>query len=202
MKKTINNHAEKLKQNVDAVSKKSKETIHGIIGNTSKQFETALDTNKKFMESMEKQIFNKDFLDTSIISETKKTFSNSVELSEEAIDTIIDIHNGQLQSVIDINMKLVDTIKNLDFKDKEDGKELIEAIEKNFEESSHLTIENTKKLMEVYNKHVNLALNFNEKFSKNINNQLQAMSKFQNKNKETFNDWTTNWWKNVEEVTA
>lgn len=202
MKKAINNHAEKMKQNIDAVSKKSKETIHSIIGSTTKKFEEALDANKKFMESFEKQIFNKDFIDTSVISEVKKTFSSSVELSEEAIDTIIDIQSSQLQSAIDHNERLMETIRNLDFSNAEDREELLGALGKNFEESSNRVIENSKKMTDVYNKHINLAVNFNEKFSKNINSQLQMLSKFQNKNKETFNDWATKWWKNEEEVTA
>lgn len=202
MKKTTNDHTGKLKESVDAVSKKSKEAIHGIIDNASRQFESALETNEKFMESIEKQIFGKDFPDNSIISETKKTFGSAVELSEEAIDTIIDIHNEQLQSAIDINMELLETIKNMDLKDKEDVNELVKVIEKNFEESSRQSIENTKKIIDVYNKHVNLALNFNERFSRNINNQVQILNRFQNKNRETFNDWATQWWKNMEEATA
>src|SRR5688500_3613692 len=168
-KKVVIDHSEKLKQNIDAVTKKSKETIHGIIGSTSKQFEAALDSNKEFMDTIEKQSFNMDFADKSIIGEIKKTFGNSIELSEEAIDTIIDIHTGQLQSAIDVNLKLIETIKSRDFQDQEDVKELIEIIQRNFERTSQEAIENTKKITDIYNKHINLSLNFTERFSEKIN---------------------------------
>lgn len=197
MKKTINDHSEKLKQNIDAVSEKSKETIRKIIGSASAQFETALDANKKFIESFEKQLFNDDFKHSTFASEVKKTFANSVELSEEAIDAIIDIQSDQLRSAIDYNEKLSKLIQNIDVSDAEDRAELLETIEKNFEETSRQFIENTKKMTGIYNKHINLTVNFSERFSKNINSQLQMLNKFQNGDRDMFNNWATHWWKST-----
>ena len=74
--KSQNGHADKLKENIEEVSKKSKETIRGIIDSSTKQFESVLDANKKFIESLEKQVFNKNLIDGSIISEVKKSFGN------------------------------------------------------------------------------------------------------------------------------
>jgi hypothetical protein len=192
-KKELDGQIEKLKENIDSVSKKSKETVRSIIHSSSRQLEESFDANKKFIDTLEKHIFSKDIADPSLISEVKKSFSNSVELSEESIDTIIDMQSDQLQRAIDLNVKLLDAIKSLDFSDKEDRQQLLGVIEKNFEESSSGLIENTKKMTEIYNKHVNLAVNFNQKFSKNINHQLQMFNKTQSR--EMFSDWTTHWWK-------
>lgn len=192
---TSNGQLEKLKENIDAVSQKSKETIRYIINSSSRQFETALEANKEFIESIETKSLTNDLADTAIVSDIKKTFSNSVELSEEAIDTIIDIQSSQLRTAIDFNLKLAETIRNLDLTDNEYRKKLFEVIDKNFEESSSQLIENTKKMTEIYNKHINLAVNFNEQFAKNINDQLQMLNRFQNKNMDMFNDWATHWWK-------
>ncbi|MBI2271256.1 MAG: hypothetical protein HYU69_13010 [Bacteroidetes bacterium] len=196
MKKSSNGQA-KFKENIEAVSQKSKETIREIIDSSSKQIESAFDANKKFVESLEKQFFNKEFASTSLISETKKAFGNSIELSEDAIDTIIDIQSQQLQSCVDFNAKLADALRNLDVSDNEEIQSLIQLIEKRLEESSNQSIANTKKMTDIYNKHINLALNFNERFSKNLNNQVQILNHFQKKNAEIFSDWATHWWKDA-----
>ena len=195
MRTSVNDHADKLKQNIISVSDNSKETIRKMIGSASKDFENALDLNKELIESIEKQIYNGAYSNPSLISEVKKTFGNSVELSEEAIDYIIDIHNDQLQSNIDTNLELMDTIKNQDFEDKENRLELIKIIEKNFEKITKQLNENTKKITDMYNKHLNLSINFNKKFSENITSQLQMLNGFHNKNLESM----TEWWKTAKE---
>lgn len=195
MKTSVIDHAEKLKQNISIVSDNSKKNIRAMVGSASKEFETALNLNKKLIESLEKQIYNGDFANISLISEVKKTFGNSVELSEEAIDYIIDIYNDQLQSNIDINMELMKTIKNQYFEDKEAEEELMQVIEKNFEKITNQLNENTKKVTDIYNKHINLSINFNKKFSENINSQLKMLNGFQNRNQDSF----TEWWKSAKE---
>lgn len=198
MKTSVIDHAEKLKQNISIVSDNSKKNIRTMIGSASKEFEAALNLNKKLIESLEKQIYNGDFANISLISEVKKTFGNSVELSEEAIDYIIDIYNDQLQSNIDINMELMKTIKNQYFEDKEAEEELMQVIEKNFEKITNQLNENTKKVTDIYNKHINLSINFNKKFSENINSQLKMLNGFQNRNQDSF----TEWWKTTKEEVA
>lgn len=195
MKTQIIDHAEKLKQNINIVSDNSKKNIRSLIGNASKEFDTALDLNKKLIESLEKQIYNGDFANISLISEVKKTFGTSVELSEEAIDYIIDIYNDQLQSNIDNNMELMNTINNQYFEDKEVEEKLVKVIEKNFEKITNQLNENTKKVTDIYNKHINLSINFNKKFSDNINNQLKMLNGFHTRNQESF----TEWWKTAKD---
>lgn len=195
MRTSINDHAEKLKQNIIVVSDNSKETIRKMIGGASKEFEIALDLNKELIESLEKQIFNGEFSNISLISEVKKTFGDSVELSEEAIDYIIDIHNDQLQSNIDINLELMDTIKDQDLEGNEVMLELVKVIEKNFEKITSQLTDNTKKITEMYNKHINLSINFNKKVSENITNHLQMLNGFHNRNMNIY----TEWWKTTKE---
>src|SRR3989338_9105 len=199
MKTQIIDHAEKLKQNINIVSDNSKKNIRSLIGNASKEFDTALELNKKLIESLEKQIYNGDFANISLISEVKKTFGTSVELSEEAIDYIIDIYNDQLQSNIDANMELMKAINNQYFEDKEVEEQLTKIIEKNFEKITNQLNDNTKKVTDMYNKHINLSINFNKKFSENINSQLKMLNGFHTRNQDMF----TEWWKTAkEEVNA
>lgn len=196
MKKSSDGAAQ-LKKSIEAASKKSKESIHEIINSSSKKIESAFGINEKFIESLEKQFLNKEFSGSAIISETKKALGNSIELSENAIDTIIDIQSEQLSSNIDFNMKLADALRELDSSDNESVQSLIESIEKRLGELSDASVENTKKMTDIYNKHINLAINFNERFSKNITNQMQMLTRFQKKNSELFNDWAMQWWKDA-----
>lgn len=202
MKNVTDNYSDKFKENIELVSEKSKKSIHDIIDSSSRQFETVLDVNNTFIESLEKQVLNKDFKNNSLISEVKKSFSDSAELSEEAIDTIIDIQSKQLKSTIDFNSKLIEAIKNIGTSDNKAVKEVLDLVNKNIEESSNQSIENAKKITAIYNKHLNLALNFNKQFSAGINSQMQMLNEMQNRNIESFNHWVEKWWKNTEETMA
>ncbi len=195
MKAMVIDYAEKLKQNILNVSDNSKEAIRTMVGSASKDFEVALDINKELIESLEKQIFNGNFTNISLISESQKTFDNSVELSEEGIDYFVDFLNNQLQSNIDNNLELMEIIKNQNFKNKEVEKEIVKIIEKNFEKITSQLNESTKKITDMYTKHLNQSINFNKKFSENINSQLKMLSGFHDKNLESIIEW----WKTPKE---
>jgi hypothetical protein len=63
-----------------------------------------------------------------------------------------------------------------------------------------LTVNNTKEILEFYNKHTNLAVNFNQKFGENINTQLESMFKIQSAGLNKFTDWASEWWKEAEKT--
>lgn len=201
-KKSHNGSAGTLKENIDAISKKSKETIRNIIDSSSKQFEKAFEHNRFFVETLEKQALIKDMTDGTILSELKNAFNGSVELSEEAIDAIIDIQSAQLQAAIEFNGKLTEVIKNIQVTEPSDRDELLEIISTNFEESTERLFENAKKMTDIYHKHISLTSNFNERFAQNINHQIQALARFQNKNVNMFNDWASHWWKTAQREEA
>lgn len=195
--KNVNGHLQRLQESIGEISRKSKETVHHIIDSSNRQFEVALSTNEKYLEHFEKQVLNRNLTDTSIISELKRLYGNSFELSEGAIDTIIDIQSSQLQSTMNFTLKIAETMKDLEFPDNDKWEEIFATLEKNFQETSSGIIENTRKMTDIYNKHINLAVNFNEKFSKNINSQLQVLNTLQSRNMDMFNDWASHWWKST-----
>jgi hypothetical protein len=51
-----------------------------------------------------------------------------------------------------------------------------------------------KKIVDVYNRHLNLSVNFNKSFSKNINSQVDTMIKLQTKGLQAYSNWVANWW--------
>lgn len=191
--KTI--HTNKIEINDESVSKKSRETIGKIIDTSTKQLKNAVEKNKHFVQSIEKQIFNGELKDNYMVSDVNRTFRDSVEISEKAIDSIIDMQAEQLQSTIDFNKKLTESLKNLYYTDKEAITDMIGLLRQNYEEATDRLIENTKKMSEIYNQHVNLAINFNERFSGNINHQLQILNRYTSKTADLISEWPYQWWK-------
>ena len=98
---------------------------------------------------------------------------------------------------VDFNTKLVDAVKESGNKNPE---KLLELIHQNFEASRQLTINNTKEILDFYNKHTNLAVNFNQKFGDSINAQIEALFNIQNKGLNKFTNWASEWWKQEDKV--
>ena len=151
---TLTAKAEKIKSHINNTAGKSKETIKEIIASNSKHIGNALDSNKKIVDSIKEKLNDKEIEDT--ITETLKTsFGKSIEIAEDALDSIINSTTRQIEWSIDYNTKLVDAIKESQNTNPE---KMLELINENFEASQQLTIDNTKEILDFYNKHTNLAL--------------------------------------------
>jgi len=191
--KTTNTHekAEKIKKNINGFAEKSKQTIRELIGTSKKQMNTVLDSNAEVFNTLKKKLdlheVNEEVSDT-----VKQTFVQSLELAEDTLDSIINSYTRQMELTVDFNTKLVEAVKesNVDNADR-----FLELIHENMEASQKLTAENTKEILEFYNKHTNLALNFNTKFADNVNAQVGAMFEIQKKSLQRFTGWAQEWWK-------
>ncbi len=194
MKTVLNEKAEKIKNNIKGTAEKSKETIREIIESNTKFIGDALDTNKKMVDSI-KEKFNQQEMEDSVTDTLKSTFGKSVELAEDALDSIINAYTRQMELNVDFNTKLVDAIKE---SNTENPEKVLNLIHENFEASRQLTIDNTKEILDFYNKHTNLAVNFNTKFGENINAQLESLFKIQSKGLNKFTEWASDWWKKAD----
>lgn len=193
--RTIDPRSEHAFATDELISRKSKETNGHIVDKPSKENNSPEEVHAKVAESVGKQILNDKLPDNFILENIRKSFNDSVELSEEAMETIISMQSQQLNSVIDLNRKLTDSLRNLDYSNKQEVTDLIGAIRKNFDESSNRLVENTRKMSELYNKQINLAMSFNDRLSKNINHQMQILNLYTARNTDLFNAWTFSWWK-------
>jgi len=191
MNSTLNTKAEDIKNNIKGTAEKSKETIREIIASNSKYIDNALDSNKKIVESIKKKLDQQEIED-SVTDTIKTSFGKSVKLSENALDSIINSYTRQMEMNVDFNTKLVDAIKGTDSKHPE---KVMELIYDNFEASRKLTIESTKEILDFYNKHTNLAMDFNQKFGESIASQIESLSRLQNKSMSKFSNWASEWWK-------
>jgi hypothetical protein len=197
METTLNEKAEKIKDKIKGTAEQSKNTIREIIDTNAKYIGTALDSNKKIVDSIQENLKQQKMEDT-VTGNLKTTFGKSVELAEHALDSIINSYTRHMEMNVDFNTKLVDAVKEADARTPE---KVLNLIHENFEASRQLTIKNTKEILEFYNKHTNLAVNFNQKFGESINAQMESMFKIQGTGLTRFTDWASEWWKNAEKTT-
>ncbi len=195
METTLNEKSEKIKKSINGTAEKSKETIREIIVSNTKYIGEALESNKNIVDSIKEKL-NKQEIEDSVTDNLKSTFGKSVELAEDALDSIINSYTRQMEMNIDFNTKLVDLIKE---SRSEQPENLLKLIHENFEASHDLTLKNTKEILEFYNKHTNLAVNFNEKFGNTINSQIDSLYNLQNKSLNKFTSWASEWWKQKDE---
>lgn len=193
MKTNFYSKADSLKETIQKANEKSRDIIKSVVEANTKGITKALEINKKNVDAL-KEKFNSKNVDQTIIDAVNKTFGKGVRLSEDIIDSIIDAHSNRMQITIDGYLKLVDKIKEQEFKSEDNALELLSVIQKNFDDSVELSTKNMQTIVDAYNKHLNLALNFNEKFADNINSQIELVNKIQNNTVlNPFNNWVAEW---------
>ena len=183
--------AEKIKKNISSFAEKSKETIRELIGSSSKQMESAMDSNTKIFNSIKKKLDIQE-VDWKVADTVKHTFVKSLELAEDTFDAIINSYTRQMAHTVDFNTQLVEAVKESNPKNAD---KFLELIQENFERSQELNSKNVKEILDFYNKHTNLTLNFNKTFSDNVNAQVEAMFQIQSKGFDRFTNWESDWWK-------
>lgn len=184
--------AENLKTVIDKTSKSYKEAVHAIVQSNSGYLKIAMDSNKNIIDSMEEQFQIKN-IDHAVIDDVKNAMSNSMEMSEETIDTVIDSYNKQVESAIDFNSKLAEMINDMEVKYPSESEKLMKLIQANFESFIKLSTEGMNKIVDSYNRHTNLALNFNKTFGKSINSQMDAIQQVQTRNMDSITRMASEW---------
>jgi sugar-specific transcriptional regulator TrmB len=198
MEAILNDKAEKIKEKIKGTAEQSKKTIREMIETNTKYIGTALDSNRKIVESIHEN-FNQHKIEDTVTGPLQNAFGKSVELAEDALDSIINSYTRQMELNVDFNTKLVDAVKESDSKNPA---KVLNIINDNFEASRQLTTKNTKELLEFYNKHTNLAVNFNQKFGESIHAQMETLFQIQSKGLSKFTDWASDWWSQTQKETA
>jgi hypothetical protein len=196
MKNTITEKAEKIKTIVEESASKSREVMQDIISLNSRYLDQALDSNKAIVDKLREQIEGPD-KDSPILENIRKAFGKSVELSEETIDSILDSYNKQLKLSQDHTTRILEALKEttLNGQDRKVADKLMKMVQENFEETLKMLESNRASLIDSYNKHINLALNFNQKFGESITAQMDVYQELQTKSFEAFGSMVTEWWK-------
>jgi ElaB/YqjD/DUF883 family membrane-anchored ribosome-binding protein len=184
---------EELKEQLDGATKNAKEHIRTIIAACTGSYEKAIEANKKYVDELRNQLKGQH-IDTSFFDEITNAFASSLEVSDEVIDSIIDSHMRRTNRIAEFHRKNLETLSKAYATDKVNYEDFLKLFQKNFEESIEHSTQDMKKVVDVYNKHLNLTVNFNKSFSKNINSQVDTMVKLQSKGLQAYSNWVANWW--------
>src|ERR1035437_502995 len=184
---------EALKGQLDGATKNAKENIRTIIASCTGSYEKAIEANKKYVDNLREQLKGQH-IDTAFFDEITNAFASSLEVSDEVIDTIIDSHMRRTNRIVEYHRKNLEVLSKAYSTDKMNYEDFLKLFQKNFEESIEHSTLDMKKIVDVYNQHLNLTVNFNKSFAKNINSQVDTMVKLQSKGLEAYNNWVSNWW--------
>jgi hypothetical protein len=193
---TFNGKGDNMKHEIIESSEKSKKIIRDIIDLNAKQLGAAVESNKALVDSIQQKLHPgvAAAVDTQTLN---KAFGKSVEFAEEALDGIINSYARQMELNVELNTKLQDVIKSSTSKIQEKA---LDLLLENFEASRQLAVKNTSEMFDFYNKHSNMALNFNQKFGETIQAQMDVLSKVQSKEQERFTGLLSDWWKHTEKA--
>ncbi len=200
MKTTLNEKAEKIKKNITGTTEKSKQTIKEIIVANSRHINEAVNANLKVVESI-KENFKQNEMQDTITDNLKQALLKSVELAEDTLDAIINSYARQRDLTIDLNIRLVDAVIE---SSPGNAEKFFQLIQDNFEKKYRMIVDNTNEIVESYNKHTNLAVNFNKKFADGVNIQIDNLLQVQDKSLDKFSNLASVWWKenHLEKVTV
>ena len=199
MKHIVHKHAETLKKHVDGMSEKSRERIKHLVDVNSKHFENAVKANAKNFDAISKMLYERE-MDPSIVSSFKNNFINSLKLSEETIDSIIDASKERVGLSVDFTTKFADAIRHEDLTTTEGIETLLEMLKENMDKSTELSLRNMEKVSSIYNEHLNLALSFNKRFADSFSSHIHSLFKMQKRTADkATSDIVNEWWKATHE---
>ena len=194
MKNLQKDYIEKFTRIISKASATSTETIKAIIDSSSKGLKNSIETNAEFLKLIKNQLHLKG-LDPGLISSIKSAFANGIDVSEQMIDAIIAAHSKRLESSIEFNLRLIELLKDQQFSSDLEMEKTFSHIAENFEAAFNSSHNELKDILGFYNKHINIALNFDQKFADALKNQLENMNKLHYSNANMFINQATQWWK-------
>ena len=149
-KQSINDKAGKFKV------EKSKKTIKEVSEVNKKHIVEVLGSTKKIVDSIKKKLDEQEIEDT-FIDTLETTLEDSVELAEEVVDAVVNSFSNQAEINMDFNTELNDSVNETEIVY---AQTMLEMLQKNFEKSKEITINNTKLAVNINQKLVGSILNF------------------------------------------
>ncbi len=195
MNNTVTQKTEKVKPIVGNTTFKTKDAVKEAANLNYQVLEHTLATGKKFMEEVKQVVPLKEkaeaFLDIYDMGLDK-----TIKLTEETATGMVDGYKKRMELYDNFNTKLMDSVKEMvTAMSPLDMEKVLKLIKDNFDLSKNVMNEGMKSVIETYNKHMGVALNFNEKFSDTIVAQFKMFKDMNEKSISFYNNLSTEWWK-------
>ena len=138
-----------------------------------KHAEELINSNKEIVDSIEVELAQEAKAIADLVEEA---FASSpvAEPADDTFDNIFNIYARQIDVNVDLSAKLLDAIK-----ESRNGhpEKVFELMRENFETSRKLRLDITKEIVDLFNKHTNYVVNFNQNFGERINSQIESFFK-------------------------
>ena len=195
MNNTVTQKTEKVKPIADNATFKSKEAIKEAANLNYQVLEHTLATGKKFMEEVKQVVPLKEnteaFLDIYDMGLDK-----TIKLTEETATGMVDAYKKRMELYDNFNTKLMESVKEMaTAMSPPDMEKVLKLIKDNFDLSKHIVTEGMKSVIETYNKHMGVALNFDQTFSDTMMAQFKMFKDMNEKSISFYNNLSTEWWK-------
>jgi len=120
----------------------------------------------------------------------------TIKLTEETATGMVEGYKKRMELYDNFNTKLMESVKEMSTSmSLLDIEKVLKLIKDNFDLSKNVMNEGMKSVIETYNKHMGVALNFNQKFSDTIIAQFKMFKDMNEKSVSFYNNLTTEWWK-------
>jgi hypothetical protein len=174
---------------------KPKEAIKELVNLNYKVLEQTLATGKKIVEEVKQTVPLKENTDT-LLDIYDVSLDKTIKLTEETATGMVDGYKKRMELYDNFNTKLMESIKEMATAISPlDMEKVLKLIKDNFDLSKNVMNEGMKSVIETYNKHMGVALNFNQKFSDTIIAQFKMFKDMNEKSVSFYNNLTTEWWK-------
>jgi hypothetical protein len=195
MNNTETKKTEKVKPIANDWALKPKEAIKELVNLNYQVLEHTLATGKKMVEEVKQTIPLKENTDT-FLDIYDVSLDKSIKLTEETATGMVDAYKKRMELYDNFNTKLMDSVKEIaTAMSPLDMEKVLKLIKDNFDLSKNVMNEGMKSVIETYNKHMGVALNFNQKFSDTIIAQFKMFKEMNEKSVSFYNNLTTEWWK-------
>ncbi len=164
------------KNTMDAGGKEIKVVINPSkkpAASSEQSAKVTLDSKKNIVDLIKAKL---DEEEEEIVDIIEEDFENSLieKVAENNFDSVANTYTQQINMNVDLNAKLVDSIKE---SRKLYPEIILELIRENFEVSHKLALDNTAEMIDLYNKHSSRVVYFNQKFGERINSQIELLFK-------------------------
>jgi len=195
MNTTETKKTEKVKPIVSDSAFKTKEAIKEAANLNYQVLEHTLATGKKIMEEAKQVVPLKENIETFLdIYDTN--LDKTIKLTEETATGMVDTYKKRMELFENFNTKLMESVKEMTIAMSPlDMEKVLKLIKDNFDLSKNIVTEGMKSVIETYNKHMGVALNFDQKINDTMIAQFKMFKDMNEKSISFYNNLSTEWWK-------
>ncbi len=194
MKSIAKIKAEHVKKAMNEAAGSAKKGLREKIHSNKKHIEEALDINAQ-LATATKDKLERHKIEDPLADSLAKKFNESIDLAEDTLDSLTRSVSTQMEMNLGFNTKLVESIN---YTKSGSPENLLDLIQEHFEALHQSSLNNVQAILELYNKHTDLAVNFNLQFEKEFAAKIDSLFQRHPTGLIDISEWAAEWWKRAD----